>query len=218
MGPDCRQTRLEVDNRNHNEHRSHITNKNTSGTRVVEDSRKDFENHRKNSDLDHKRMNFQLSKRKMNKIHRLTVELVFMIDFMKHDIFKEQQILCDYDNSTKLPQGLDGCSMVQYCSLSRLSCQGFTFVDAANADLCKHSCQGREQEDSTRSILVLLVVTYGTVVLFAAAYDEYVLLSAKCQENCEFDWLLGARGQFKFVPVVTWTLYRFFYFVPMVSD
>ncbi|GJU60150.1 hypothetical protein Tco_1237916 [Tanacetum coccineum] len=55
-------------------------------------------------------------------------------------------------------------------------------------------------------------------VSFAAAYDEYVLLSAKCQENCEFDWLLGARGQFKFVPVVTWTLYRFFYFVPMVSD
>ncbi|GJS23815.1 retrovirus-related pol polyprotein from transposon TNT 1-94 [Tanacetum coccineum] len=67
-----------------------------------------------------------------------------------------------------------------------------------------------------RSILVLLVVTYGTAVSFAAAYDEYVLLSAKCQENCEFDWLLGARGQFKFVPVVTWTLYRFFYFVPMV--
>ncbi|GJX82447.1 hypothetical protein Tco_0331928 [Tanacetum coccineum] len=70
----------------------------------------------------------------------------------------------------------------------------------------------------TGSILVLLVVTYGTVVSFAAAYDEYVLLSAKCQENCEFDWLLGARGQFKFVPVVTWTLYRFFYFVPMVTD
>ncbi|GJV47721.1 hypothetical protein Tco_1437933 [Tanacetum coccineum] len=44
-----------------------------------------------------------------------------------------------------------------------------------------------------RSILVLLVVTYGTTVSFAAAYDEYVLLSAKCQENCEFDWLLGAR-------------------------
>ncbi|GJS16549.1 hypothetical protein Tco_0411021, partial [Tanacetum coccineum] len=66
------QTGLEVDNRNHNEHRSHITHKNTSGTGVVEGSRKDFENHRKNSDLDHKRMNFQLSKRKMNKIHRLT--------------------------------------------------------------------------------------------------------------------------------------------------
>ncbi|GJV99837.1 putative ribonuclease H-like domain-containing protein [Tanacetum coccineum] len=96
-----------------------------------------------------------------------------------HDIFKEQQILCDCDKSTKLQQGLDGCSMVQYCSLSRLSCQGFTFV--------------------------------------ATAYDEYVLLSAKCQENCEFDWLLGARGQFKFVPVVM-TLYHFFYFVPMVSD
>ncbi|GJV67204.1 hypothetical protein Tco_1482713 [Tanacetum coccineum] len=59
------------------------------------------------------------------------------------------------------------------------------------------------------------MVTYGTAVSFAAAYDEYVLLSAKCQENCEFDWLLGARGQFKFVPVVTWTLYRFFYFEPM---
>ncbi|GKB26427.1 hypothetical protein Tco_0865828 [Tanacetum coccineum] len=68
------------------------------------------------------------------------------------------------------------------------------------------------------SILVLLVIAYGTAVSFAAAYDEYVLLSAKCQENCEFDWLLGARGQLKFVPVVTWTLYRFFYFVPMVSD
>ncbi|GJS32205.1 hypothetical protein Tco_0530587 [Tanacetum coccineum] len=65
-------------------------------------------------------------------------------------------------------------------------------------------------------MLVLLVVTYDTAVSFTAAYDEYVLLSAKCQENCEFDWLLGARGQFKFVPVVTWTLYRFFYFVPMV--
>ncbi|GKG40746.1 hypothetical protein Tco_0469958, partial [Tanacetum coccineum] len=67
-------------------------------------------------------------------------------------------------------------------------------------------------------ILVLLVVTYGTAVSFATAYDEYVLLSAKCQENCEFDWLLGARGQFKFELVVTWTLYHFFYFVPMVND
>ncbi|GJT72987.1 hypothetical protein Tco_1032273 [Tanacetum coccineum] len=152
-----------------------------------------------------------------------------MIDFMKHDIFKEQQILCDCDKSTKLQQGLDGYSMVQYCSLSRLRLMfswlrgvttrnirvpkssqqtlifnakaGFTFVAAANDDLCKHSCQGREQEDRTSSFCLL-----------------YVLLSAKCQENCEFDWLLGARGQFKFVPVVTWTLYRFFYFVPMVSD
>ncbi|GKD36944.1 hypothetical protein Tco_1257151, partial [Tanacetum coccineum] len=58
MGPDCRQTGLEVDNRNHNDHRSHITHKNTSGTGVVEGSRKDFENHRKNSDLDNKRVNF----------------------------------------------------------------------------------------------------------------------------------------------------------------
>ncbi|GKE58120.1 hypothetical protein Tco_1497305 [Tanacetum coccineum] len=58
--------------------------------------------------------------------------------------------------------------------------------------------------------LVLLVVTYGTAVSFAAAYDEYVLFSAKCQENYKFDWLLGARGQFKFILVVTWTLYRFF--------
>ncbi|GKA86965.1 hypothetical protein Tco_0808676 [Tanacetum coccineum] len=39
------QSDLEVDNRNHNEHRSHITHKNTSGTGVVEGSRKDFENH-----------------------------------------------------------------------------------------------------------------------------------------------------------------------------
>ncbi|GJR97316.1 hypothetical protein Tco_0269490 [Tanacetum coccineum] len=53
------------------------------------------------------------------------------------------------------------------------------------------------------SILVLIVVTYGTIVSFAAAYDENVLLSAKFQENCEFDWLLGARGLFKFVPVNT---------------
>ncbi|GJY81783.1 hypothetical protein Tco_0494534 [Tanacetum coccineum] len=44
----------------------------TSVIGVVEVVSKDFENHRKNSDLDHKRMNFQLSKRKMNKIHRLT--------------------------------------------------------------------------------------------------------------------------------------------------
>ncbi|GJV71872.1 hypothetical protein Tco_1491867 [Tanacetum coccineum] len=72
MGSDYRQMGLEVDNRNHNEHRSHITHKNTSGTGVVEGIRKDFKNHRKNSDLDHKRMNFQLSKRKINKIQRLT--------------------------------------------------------------------------------------------------------------------------------------------------
>ncbi|GJS45831.1 hypothetical protein Tco_0595952 [Tanacetum coccineum] len=146
-----------------------------------------------------------------------------MINFMKHDIFKEQQILYDCDKSIKLQQGLDGCSMVQYCSLSRLSCQGFTFVAAANDDLYKHSCQGREQEDRTSSFCLMLVsialcLYRWYIFLFAAAYDEYVLLFAKCQENCEFDWLLGARGQFKFVPVVTWTLYRFFYFVLMVSD
>ncbi|GJZ70277.1 hypothetical protein Tco_0633827 [Tanacetum coccineum] len=197
-----------------------------------------------------------------------------MIDFMKHDIFKEQQILCDCDKSTKLQQGLDGCSMVQYCSLSRLrlmfswlrgvttgnirvpksSQQTLIFnaraaakdshllllpmticANTAAKDVNKRTAQVRfvcwydgPQErvlligtnnglycSFLRSILVLLVVTYGTVVSFAAAYDEYVLLSAKCQENCEFDWLLGARGQFKFVPVVTWTLYHFFYFVPM---
>nr|GEX07022.1 putative reverse transcriptase domain-containing protein [Tanacetum cinerariifolium] len=40
-----RQTELEVDNRNHNERHSHITHKKTSGTGVVEGSRKDFENH-----------------------------------------------------------------------------------------------------------------------------------------------------------------------------
>ncbi|GJV42186.1 putative ribonuclease H-like domain-containing protein [Tanacetum coccineum] len=73
-----------------------------------------------------------------------------------------------------------------------ICCQGFTFVAAANDDLCKHSCQEREQEDRISSFCLLLVVTYGTAVSFAAAYDEYVLLSATCQENCEFDWLLGA--------------------------
>nr|GEW69124.1 hypothetical protein [Tanacetum cinerariifolium] len=35
--PDKRQTGLKVDNRNHNEHRSHITHKNTSRTGVVDD-------------------------------------------------------------------------------------------------------------------------------------------------------------------------------------
>ncbi|GJR52741.1 hypothetical protein Tco_1403262 [Tanacetum coccineum] len=181
------------------------------------------------------------------------------------------------EKSTKLQQGLDGCSMVQYCSLSRLrlmfswlrgvttgnirvpksSQQTLIFnaraaakdshllllpmticANTAAKDVNKRTAQvcfvcwydGPQERvlligtnnglycSFLRSILVLLVVTYGTAVSFAAAYDEYVLLSAKCQENCEFDWLLGARGQFKFVPVVTWTLYRFFYFVPMVSD
>ncbi|GJV33786.1 hypothetical protein Tco_1394186 [Tanacetum coccineum] len=195
----------------------------------------------------------------------------------KFGFFWAAMILCDCDKSTKLQQGLDGCSMVQYCSLSRLrlmfswlrgvttgnirvpksSQQTLIFnaraaakdshllllpmticANTAAKDVNKRTAQVRfvcwydgPQErvlligtnnglycSFLRSILVLLVVTYGTAVSFAAAYDEYVLLSAKCQENCEFDWLLGARGQFKFVPVVTWTLYRFFYFVPMVSD
>ncbi|GJT14371.1 hypothetical protein Tco_0861413 [Tanacetum coccineum] len=175
-----------------------------------------------------------------------------MIDFMKHDIFKEQQILCDCDKSTKLQQGLDGCSMVQYCSLSRLRLM-FSWlrgVTTGNIRVPKSSQQtlifnARAAAKDSHLLLLPMTICANTAakdvnkrtaqVRFVCWYDgpqervlligtnnglycsflKYVLLSAKCQENCEFDWLLGARGQFKFVPVVTWTLYRFFYFVPM---
>ncbi|GJW24886.1 putative reverse transcriptase domain-containing protein [Tanacetum coccineum] len=46
------------------------------------------------------------------------------------------------------------------------SCQGFTFVAAANDDLCKHSCQEREQEDRTSSFCLL-----GASVLFVKKKD-----------------------------------------------
>ncbi|GKA29122.1 hypothetical protein Tco_0715367 [Tanacetum coccineum] len=44
MGPDCRQTGLEVDNRNRNENRSHLTHKSMARIGIVEDALQHLEN------------------------------------------------------------------------------------------------------------------------------------------------------------------------------
>ncbi|GKE75849.1 hypothetical protein Tco_1537890 [Tanacetum coccineum] len=53
-GPDYRQTGLEVDNRNHDGHRSYKTHKSMARIRVVEVGMKNREDYRTNSELNHK--------------------------------------------------------------------------------------------------------------------------------------------------------------------
>ncbi|GJW13941.1 hypothetical protein Tco_0018074 [Tanacetum coccineum] len=72
-----------------------------------------------------------------------------MIDFMKHDIFKEQQILCDCDKSTKLPMTI--CANTAAKDVNKMTAQ-VHFV-----------CW---------SIWYARGLSFGSAVSFAAAYEN----------------------------------------------
>ncbi|GJU44792.1 hypothetical protein Tco_1202058 [Tanacetum coccineum] len=100
-----------------------------------------------------------------------------------HDIFKEQQILCDYDKSTKLPMTI--CANTAAKDVNKMTATKFILFAGMIRPKKEYTDLDQQWDvlSFLRSILVLLVVTYGTAVSFAAAYEKYVLLSAKFQEN-----------------------------------